>query len=191
MHCASWLFHKGRLSLHSWQTAMCPLPGTWWHILAHVGTIELTKFWEHLLAETAKPIATPRSTHFPHNTSAVCCHGMHPVGCLKNKHLEHLLFEHLFHFHDVSMYLAHVGTWITGPAMWQSLFLWTPRQIQLSGSFLSTCNWTSKQGWGWEKALNLSVSAPLTNCNVATCWHVELSTLNLLLLWLNIYLSNQ
>ena len=47
-----------------------------------------------------------------------------------------------------------------------------------------------KQGWGREKALNLSVSAPLTNCNVATCWHVELSTLNLLLLWLNIYLSN-
>ena len=34
------------------------------------------------------------------------------------------------------------------------------------------------------------VSAPLTNCNVATCWHAELSTLNLLLLWLNIYLSN-
>ena len=26
-----------------------------------------------------------------------------------------------------------------------------------------------KQGWGREKALNLSVSAPLTNCNVATC----------------------
>ena len=47
-----------------------------------------------------------------------------------------------------------------------------------------------KQGWGREKALNLSFSAPLTNCNVATCWHVELSTLNLLLLWLNIYLSN-
>ena len=36
----------------------------------------------------------------------------------------------------------------------------------------------------------VSISAPLTNCNVATCWHVELSTLNLLLLWLNIYLSN-
>ena len=47
-----------------------------------------------------------------------------------------------------------------------------------------------KQGWGREKALNLSVSAPLTNCNVATCWRVELSTLNLLVLWLNIYLSN-
>ena len=46
-----------------------------------------------------------------------------------------------------------------------------------------------KQGWGREKALNLSVSAPLTNCNVATCWHVELSMLNLLLLWLNVYLS--
>ena len=36
-----------------------------------------------------------------------------------------------------------------------------------------------KQGWGREKALNLFVSAPLTNCNVATCWHVELSTAQL------------
>ena len=72
-----------------------------------------------LVAETAKPIATPRSTHFPHNTSAVCCHGMHPVGCLKN-------ISNIKDFHDVSMHLAHVGTWITGPAMWQSLFLWTP-----------------------------------------------------------------
>ena len=31
----------------------------------------------------------------------------------------------------------------TGPAVWQSLFLCTPRQIQLSSSFLFTCNWTS------------------------------------------------
>ena len=32
--------------------------------------------------------------------------------------------------------------------MWQSVFLWTPRQIQLSGSFLSTCNWMSpKSDW--------------------------------------------
>ena len=29
-------------------------------------------------------------------------------------------------------------------------------------------------------ALNLSVSAPLTSCGVAACWHAELSTLNLL-----------
>ena len=36
----------------------------------------------------------------------------------------------------------------TGPSMWQSLFLCTPRQIQLSSSFLSTCNWTSpKSDW--------------------------------------------
>ena len=41
-----------------------------------------------------------------------------------------------------------------------------------------------------ERALGLSVSAPLTSCGVAACWHAELSTLNLLLLWLNTYLSN-
>ena len=36
----------------------------------------------------------------------------------------------------------------TGPAVWQSLFLCTPRQIQLSSSFLFTCNWTSpKSDW--------------------------------------------
>ena len=40
----------------------------------------------------------------------------------------------------------------------------------------------NKDEVGGGGALNLSVSAPLTNCNVATCWHVELSTLNLLLL---------
>ena len=40
------------------------------------------KIWEHLLAETATPTATSRFNHFPHNTSGVCCHGMHPVGCL-------------------------------------------------------------------------------------------------------------
>ena len=44
------------------------------------------------------------------------------------------------------------GNWLeigfTGPAMWWSLFLWTPRQINLSGSILSTCNWTSpKSDW--------------------------------------------
>ena len=36
----------------------------------------------------------------------------------------------------------------TRPSMWQSLFLCTPRLIQLSSSFLSTCNWTSpKSDW--------------------------------------------
>ena len=40
-------------------------------------------------------------------------------------------------------------------------------------------------------ALNLSVSARLTNCNVATCWHVELSTLSILQLSFNIHLSNR
>ena len=38
-------------------------------------------------------------------------------------------------------------------------------------------NLRRKQGCSPEKASNLSVSARLTNCNVATCWHVELSTL--------------
>ena len=48
-----------------------------------------------------------------------------------------------------------------------------------------------KQGWCRRGgALGLSVSAPLTSCGVAACWHAELSTLNLLLLWLNTYLSN-
>ena len=41
--------------------------------------------WEHLLAETAEMFtATSRFDHFPHNTLGACCHGMHPVGCLKN-----------------------------------------------------------------------------------------------------------
>ena len=32
----SWLFQKGCLSLHSWQTAMLAHVGTEWHILVHV-----------------------------------------------------------------------------------------------------------------------------------------------------------
>ena len=48
-----------------------------------------------------------------------------------------------------------------------------------------------KQGCGPEKAWNLSVSARQANCNVATCWHVELSTLRLLHLSFNIHLSNR
>ena len=42
------------------------------------------------------------------------------------------------------------GNWAASVAldMWQSLLLGTPRQIQLSSSFLSTCNWTSpKSDW--------------------------------------------
>ena len=48
-----------------------------------------------------------------------------------------------------------------------------------------------KQGCGPEKALNLSVSARQANCSVATCWHVELSTLSLLHISFNIHLSNR
>ena len=42
------------------------------------------EIWEHLLARTANPTPTSRFNHFPQNSLGVCCHGMHPVGCLKS-----------------------------------------------------------------------------------------------------------
>ena len=36
----------------------------------------------------------------------------------------------------------------------------------------------------------LSFSAQLTNCNLATCWHIQLSILGLLHLSMSIHLSN-
>ena len=39
--------------------------------------------------------------------------------------------------------------------MWRSLFLQTPRQIQLCGSFLSTCNWTSPKS-DWAASVTLT-----------------------------------
>ena len=69
--------------------------------------------------------------------------------------------------------------------VYKGLFPWEgfPRQ---------TCNnhLRRKQGCSPEKALNLSVSVRLTNCNVATCWQVELSKLSLLQLSFNIHSSN-
>ena len=44
----SWLFQKGCLSLHSWQTAMLAHVGTEWHILAHVG-IQLSPPFIHYI----------------------------------------------------------------------------------------------------------------------------------------------
>ena len=43
----------------------------------------------------------------------------------------------------------------TGPAVWQSLFLCTPKQIKLSSSFLFTCNWTSPKS-DWAASVTLT-----------------------------------